>query len=84
MFLAPSLSPVFPAKAGIQTLSLRREVASRINGVAGKTEIEKQGPFGAPRHFPQKGKINYSKSSPSGGSTGEAGVGGCDTPQHRL
>ena len=33
-------------------------------------------PFGPSDHFPQRGKIFFLNSSPSGGSTGEAGEGG--------
>ena len=37
---------------------------------------ENKAPIGPSGHFPQRGKILVIKSSPSGGSTGEAGVGG--------
>ncbi len=41
-------------------------------------------PFVASRHFPQRGKITGLRSSPSGGSTGAAGVGGSCFPFFRV
>ena len=71
---SPPISEL-PAKAGTQTLSHRLKTARWPHACA-KTMEENKAPYGPPGHFPQRGKITDGKSSPSGGSTGAAGVGG--------
>ena len=60
----------------------RLSVRVWVPAFAGNTEGNKA-PFGATRHFPQRGKIGVGKSSPFGGSTREAGVGGHIHPMIR-
>ena len=70
-------SAAFPAKAGIQMINSDLCVRVWVPAFAGNRDVgrKNKAPFGAARHFPQRGKITDGKSSPSGGSTRVAGVG---------
>ena len=69
-------STTFPTKAGSQRAVFSLCVRVWVPAFAGKTEVKTRPPSSLRATSPRGGRFAHLRSSPSGGSTGVAGVGG--------